>query len=87
MARYLADWGITFREEEEVPWALMHLGMKSVARLAVYPVQDVLALGSEARMNYPGRPSGNWAWRLLPGELSPEHGARLRAMAEATGRL
>lgn len=65
----------------------MRLGMASVARLAVYPVQDVLSLGSEARMNYPGRPSGNWAWRLLPGGLTPEHGARLRAMAEATGRI
>jgi 4-alpha-glucanotransferase len=69
-----------------VPWALMGLGMKSVARLAIYPVQDVLALGSEARMNYPGRPSGNWAWRLLPGQLTQEHAARLLAMAEATGR-
>ena len=64
----------------------MGLGMKSVARLAIYPVQDVLALGSEARMNYPGRPSGNWAWRLLPGQLTQEHAARLLAMAEATGR-
>jgi len=61
--------------------------MKSVAKLAVYPVQDVLALGSEARMNYPGRPSGNWAWRLRPGQLLPEHGERLRWMAEATGRV
>jgi len=86
LERYLADWGISFRQEEEVPWALMGLGMKSVARLAIYPVQDVLALGSEARMNYPGRPSGNWAWRLLPGQLTQEHAARLLAMAEATER-
>ncbi|MFZ8814011.1 MAG: 4-alpha-glucanotransferase, partial [Thermus aquaticus] len=86
LERYLADWGIGFRREEEVPWALMGLGMKSVARLAIYPVQDVLALGSEARMNCPGRPSGNWAWRLLPGQLTQEHAARLLAMAEATGR-
>jgi 4-alpha-glucanotransferase len=86
LERYLADWGIGFRQEEEVPWALMGLGMKSVARLAIYPVQDVLALGFEARMNYPGRPSGNWAWRLLPGQLTQEHAARFLAMAEATGR-
>jgi len=50
-------------------------------------VQDVLALGSEARMNYPGRPSGNWAWRLLPGQLTEVHGERLLSLAEATGRV
>ncbi|WP_243029341.1 4-alpha-glucanotransferase [Thermus altitudinis] len=87
LERYLAEWGIGFHGEEEVPWALMHLGMKSVAQLAVYPVQDVLALGSEARMNYPGRPFGNWAWRLRPGELRPEHGERLLWMAKATDRV
>lgn len=86
LAQYLAEWGLGFEKEEEVPWALMALGMKSVARLAVFPVQDVLALGSEARMNYPGRPSGNWAWRLTPGALTEAHGARLLVLAEATGR-
>ncbi len=84
---YLRDWGLGFEREEEVPWALMELGMRSVARLAVYPVQDVLALGSEARMNYPGRLGGNWAWRLQPGALTLEHAQRLRALAEATGRV
>ncbi len=59
----------------------------SVARIAVVPVQDVLALGSEARMNFPGRPHGNWSWRLRPGQLTPAHAARLRALTELYGRL
>ncbi|GAA6732914.1 4-alpha-glucanotransferase [Thermus oshimai] len=87
LAQYLSEWGLGFEREEEVPWALMALGMKSVARLAVFPVQDVLALGSEARMNYPGRPAGNWAWRLFPGALTEAHGARLLALAQDTGRV
>ncbi|KGQ21124.1 4-alpha-glucanotransferase [Thermus filiformis] len=85
LERYLRDWGIVFREEREVPWALIALAMKSRARLAVFPVQDVLALGSEARMNYPGRAEGNWAFRL-PGLDLEEPFGRLRALAQAEGR-
>ena len=49
--------------------------------IAVIPVQDVLGLGSEARMNAPGRPQGNWTWRLPPGALREEHADRLAEMA------
>jgi 4-alpha-glucanotransferase len=45
-------------------------------------VQDVLGLGSEGRMNRPGKVGGNWAWRLKRGQLTDEHAARLRAAAE-----
>jgi 4-alpha-glucanotransferase len=41
-------------------------------------MQDLLSLDSEARMNYPGRPSGNWGWRMLPNQLSSELAERLR---------
>jgi 4-alpha-glucanotransferase len=58
----------------------------SVARTAVVPVQDLLGLGTEARMNLPGRPSDNWRWRLLPGQLSEEAGRRLRELSELFGR-
>jgi 4-alpha-glucanotransferase len=85
LERYLRDWGIVFREEREVPWALIALAMKSRARLAVFPIQDVLALGSEARMNYPGRAEGNWAFRLSGLDLEEPFG-RLRALAQAEGR-
>ena len=50
------------------------------------PVQDVLGLGSEARVNRPGTTEGNWQWRLEPGRLGPEDASRLRAAAEAAGR-
>ena len=50
------------------------------------PLQDVLGLGSEARMNTPGVTSGNWAWRLEPGQLTDEHAARLRAATARAAR-
>jgi 4-alpha-glucanotransferase len=49
--------------------------------------QDVLGLGSEARMNHPGRASGQWRWRLRPGQLTARHARRLRAMTADAGRL
>jgi 4-alpha-glucanotransferase len=50
----------------DVAWDLIREAWKSVAVLAVAPAQDLLGLGSEARMNLPGRPAGNWRWRLPP---------------------
>jgi 4-alpha-glucanotransferase len=58
----------------------------SVADLAVLPIQDVLELASEARMNTPGVAAGNWRFRLLPGELDAEHAELLRRLAELSGR-
>jgi 4-alpha-glucanotransferase len=58
----------------------------SVARLAVVPLQDVLGLGSEARMNTPGVARGNWAWRALPGALTAERAESLKRLARLTGR-
>jgi 4-alpha-glucanotransferase len=49
--------------------------------------QDVLGLGSEARMNIPGRATGSWKWRMRPGALTKKHAQRLRAAAEEAGRL
>jgi 4-alpha-glucanotransferase len=67
-------------------WSLIRLAYSSPASLAIVPAQDVLALGSEARMNTPGRKSGNWGWRLEPGQLTAELAARLRAAASSQGR-
>ena len=50
----------------EIQWDLIRLAAASVARLAVFPLQDVLGLGSEARMNMPSTTAGNWGWRLAP---------------------
>jgi 4-alpha-glucanotransferase len=67
-------------------WSLIELTMSSRARLAIVPAQDVLGLGSEARLNTPGSSEGNWSWRLRRGQLTSEHAARLRETASAAGR-
>ena len=67
-------------------WPLLELALSSRAALAMLPMQDVLELGSEARMNRPGEVGGNWAWRLEPGQLGPDAAGRLRAAAKAAGR-
>jgi 4-alpha-glucanotransferase len=74
-----------FTGEHDV-WPLIELALSSRSALAVVPVQDVLGLGSEARMNRPGEVGGNWEWRLEPGQLTGTHAARLRSAAEASGR-
>jgi 4-alpha-glucanotransferase len=71
----------------EPHWALIALAYSSPARLALVPLQDVLGLGAEHRMNSPGTSTGNWAWRLAPGALTRRDALRLRALAEESGRL
>ena len=71
---------------EEVPWAMVRLAMLSPAALAVTPVQDLLGLGTEARMNRPGNLAGNWTWRLGPGRLDDALAARLAALTRLAGR-
>ena len=75
------------RFPESDPWDLVELALSSRAALAMVPAQDVLSLGEEGRMNRPGQIGGNWGWRLREGELTAEHAAWLRAVAEAKGRL
>jgi 4-alpha-glucanotransferase len=65
---------------EPVNWVLIRGILASVADLAIIPLQDVLGLGSEARMNLPGTSSGNWRWRFRKGALTPELADRLREM-------
>jgi 4-alpha-glucanotransferase len=70
----------------DIVWDLIRLALASVADTEIVPVQDVVGLGSEARMNYPGRAAGNWAWRLLPGQLNDGHAERLRELTDLYGR-
>jgi 4-alpha-glucanotransferase len=70
----------------EINWALIRAVLASVADTAMFPLQDVLGLASEARMNLPGRPEGNWRWRLAPGMLSAEVAGRLRELTLAYDR-
>ncbi len=71
----------------EPGWELIEAALSSRAELALMQAQDVLGLGSEARMNMPGTIGGNWRWRLRPGELTARHAARLHSLTEAAGRL
>ncbi len=71
----------------QVNWDLIRLASMSAADLAIVPLQDVLSLGSEARLNFPGRPEGNWEWRYDAGALGPQLAHRLQDLAETYGRL
>ena len=75
------------RDGEDVAWNFIRLAMASVAETAICPLQDVLALGSEARMNFPGRATGNWTWRFREENLVPELARRLRELIAVYGRL
>ena len=68
-------------------WSLIELAHSSPARLAMVQAQDVLGLGSEARMNDPSRAGGSWRWRLAPGALTAALARRLREVTERAGRL
>jgi 4-alpha-glucanotransferase len=70
-----------------IEWALIRAAFTSVAKTAIVPVQDILGLGSEARMNRPGDGDANWSWRFAPGALTRDHADRLRRLAEITGRI
>jgi 4-alpha-glucanotransferase len=78
--RYLAT------EGREIHWDLIRLLLASVAATVIVPLQDVLGLGSEARMNLPGRPSGNWRWRYRSEALTPAIRRRLRDLTTTYGR-
>jgi 4-alpha-glucanotransferase len=73
--------------DEAMPGAMVRLAMSSKARLAVVPVQDLLGLGSSARMNTPGVPDGNWTWRAERGAIDDAVVERLRDVVSAGDRL
>ena len=67
-------------------WPLIRAAADSVAQIALVPAQDILELGSEARMNTPSVPAGNWSWRAPEASWQPELAARLAALVEVTDR-
>lgn len=79
--RYLA------RGDDGVVWELIRLAYASVARYAVVPLQDVLQLGSEARMNTPGAAGGNWGWRYGEAQLEAWIAPALSDMVELYNRV
>ena len=76
-----------FAEPRAPWWEIVRLTFSSVSQVAMVQAQDVLGLGSEARMNQPGRAGSSWRWQLAPGTLTPALGRRLRAASEEAGRL
>lgn len=67
-------------------WPLIRAAAASVAQVSIYPVQDLLELGSEARMNTPAVPHGNWSWRVPEGSWTKELAARLATLVDVTDR-
>lgn len=65
----------------EMNWVFIRTLMASVAATVVFPLQDVLGLDSEARMNTPGKGAGNWRWRFASGAITGEHAERLAHLA------
>jgi len=78
--RYLA------RAGDDIAWDLIRLAWSSTAVFSLAPLQDFLNLGTEARMNYPGKPAGNWGWRLLSSDLSDSLAMRIKDFNTVFGR-
>jgi 4-alpha-glucanotransferase len=70
----------------EINWVMIRTLMAAVADIVLFPLQDVLGVGSEGRMNLPGTASGNWRWRFRSGDLSPAMARRLKELAETYER-
>lgn len=78
--RYLSSDG------REIHWDLIHAAFMSVADLAIVPLQDVLGLGAESRMNTPGRPSDCWTWRFTWDQVHHWQTERLTQLSALSGR-
>jgi len=74
------------RYRKDMPWRLIETALDSVATLAVFPLQDLLSLGSDARMNTPGTAENNWHWRFNWSQIQPDLAAQLRELIERYDR-
>jgi 4-alpha-glucanotransferase len=70
-----------------IAWDIIRLALSSVANQAIIPLQDILNLGADARMNTPGKAEGNWGWRYRPDALNSEYSIRLRDLVMIYGRF
>ncbi len=75
------------RCDDGVHWGMIRAAANSVANLCMVPLQDVLGLGSDARMNVPSLENGNWRWRFDPDLLRPELAKKLATIVEVSDRL
>ncbi len=85
--RARVDSRIGAASNSDVAWRCIDLVLRSNADLAILPLQDVLGLGEEARMNKPGVICGNWVWRATGDQLTPRVASRLRRLTLKTNRL
>jgi 4-alpha-glucanotransferase len=74
-------------DAKTIVWDLIRAALSSVADMAVIPFQDILQLGSPARMNIPGIPAGNWSWRYRHDDLDERLASSLYEMTDIYGRL
>ena len=72
--------------EESIHWEFIRLAMMSVAKICIIPIQDVLGLNEEAKMNRPAKTEGNWQWRLKPDQVTPSLMGKLKEITETYGR-
>jgi 4-alpha-glucanotransferase len=70
----------------DIVWAMIRAAARSVANLCIFPMQDILHLGSEARMNTPAAGDGNWTWRYRRDALHPDFATKMAALMEMTDR-
>lgn len=75
------------RDGSDVSWDLIRGCWSSVAAFALAPMQDFLSLGNEARMNYPGKKSGNWGWRMSADDMNPVLQGRIKEINYLYDRL
>ena len=72
--------------EDGIHWAMIRLALSSVANIAILPFQDILGLGSDAKMNTPSQPEGNWDWRCRVEAFNQELSGRMRYLTYLYGR-
>ncbi len=76
----------TATDGKDIHWDLIRLAAQSVADMAIFPLQDILGLGTESRMNMPGNALGNWAWRFVWEQVQPWHALKLYELSALTNR-
>ncbi len=73
-------------DKHDPAWSFIRLAWSTVANIAIAPLQDVLRLDTQARMNFPGKASGYWKWRYAKGQLTEKHADELRKITRLFGR-
>jgi len=78
---------MNFKGNKDIAWHYIQIGMASCADTAIFPIQDYLGLGREAKINTPATLGDNWKWRLIPGKLTSELAAKMKKLARIYYRL